>query len=48
MHFNALGAEKFSIYLSDMLKSLDLEATDNEDMSLWWSRISNFKNKSTD
>ncbi|NLF37018.1 MAG: hypothetical protein GX584_07710 [Clostridiaceae bacterium] len=43
MHFNALGAEKFSIYLSDMLKSLDLEATDNEDMSLWWSRISNFK-----
>lgn len=42
MHFNCLGAEKFSAYLALLLQSFDMEATENEDASLWWSRVANF------
>jgi len=43
MHFNCLGAEKFSKYLAVLIQSFNIEATIDEDMSLWWSRIANFK-----
>ncbi|OQB53713.1 MAG: hypothetical protein BWX97_00427 [Firmicutes bacterium ADurb.Bin146] len=43
MHFNCLGAEKFSVYLANLIASFGIKAADNEDMSLWWSRIANFK-----
>lgn len=43
MHFNCLGAEKFSIYLANLVKSFGLKETEGEDMSLWWTRIANFK-----
>ena len=42
MHFNCLGAEKFSTYLASLIQSFDMKATENEDVELWWSRVANF------